>query len=63
MIDIQADSLGAGSPRDSGPIISKWEQLSLAPDLLRSLNKFGCVDALVFVFLSNAECSYQCWAT
>ncbi|KAJ6599127.1 hypothetical protein DFH09DRAFT_902652 [Mycena vulgaris] len=31
----------AGSPRDSGPMISKWEQLSLAPDLLRSLSKFG----------------------
>ncbi|THV08622.1 hypothetical protein K435DRAFT_772079 [Dendrothele bispora CBS 962.96] len=30
-----------GDPRDSGPLISKWEQLNLAPDLLRSLNKFG----------------------
>ncbi|KAF7800012.1 hypothetical protein EIP86_011255 [Pleurotus ostreatoroseus] len=29
------------TPRDSGPIISKWEQLSLAPDLLRSLSSFG----------------------
>ncbi|KAJ7068208.1 hypothetical protein C8F01DRAFT_1117296 [Mycena amicta] len=30
-----------GGSRDSGPMISKWEQLSLAPDLLRSLSKFG----------------------
>ncbi|KAF7332177.1 Translation initiation factor [Mycena kentingensis (nom. inval.)] len=30
-----------GGSRDSGPMISKWEQLSLAPELLRSLNKFG----------------------
>lgn len=30
--------------RDSnGPIITKWEQLSLAPELLRSLNAFGYV--------------------
>ncbi|KAJ7507736.1 hypothetical protein B0H11DRAFT_2314048 [Mycena galericulata] len=35
------DTWMAGSPRDSGPMISKWEQLSLAPDLLRSLSKFG----------------------
>ncbi|KAH9844011.1 uncharacterized protein C8Q71DRAFT_697864 [Rhodofomes roseus] len=27
--------------RDGGPIITKWEQLNLAPDLLRSLNTFG----------------------
>ncbi|KAJ7129751.1 hypothetical protein C8R44DRAFT_615258 [Mycena epipterygia] len=42
---VRRDSAGnenwmAGS-RDSGPMISKWEQLSLAPDLLRSLSKFG----------------------
>ncbi|KAF7301319.1 Translation initiation factor [Mycena indigotica] len=30
-----------GGSRDNGPMISKWEQLSLAPDLLRSLSKFG----------------------
>lgn len=30
-----------GNSRDSGPMISKWEQLNLAPELLRSLNKFG----------------------
>lgn len=41
ILDLQADTWVGGSPRDSGPIISKWEQLSLAPDLLRSLNKFG----------------------
>ncbi|KAJ7744504.1 hypothetical protein DFH07DRAFT_869805 [Mycena maculata] len=43
---VRRDSAGndnwmSGSPRDSGPMISKWEQLSLAPDLLRSLSKFG----------------------
>ncbi|KAJ7179932.1 hypothetical protein C8R43DRAFT_382826 [Mycena crocata] len=41
ILDIQNDNWMAGSPRDSGPMISKWEQLSLAPDLLRSLSKFG----------------------
>lgn len=41
ILDPQADNWTMGSSRDSGPIISKWEQLSLAPDLLRSLNKFG----------------------
>ncbi|RDB22594.1 ATP-dependent RNA helicase eIF4A [Hypsizygus marmoreus] len=41
VVDPQADSWANGSPRDSGPVISKWEQLSLAPELLRSLNKFG----------------------
>ncbi|KAF5393967.1 hypothetical protein D9757_000084 [Collybiopsis confluens] len=38
MIDPQGDAWGN---RDGGPLISKWEQLNLAPDLLRSLNKFG----------------------
>ncbi|KAJ7228725.1 hypothetical protein GGX14DRAFT_614650 [Mycena pura] len=42
---LRRDSAGnenwMGGSRDSGPIISKWEQLSLAPDLLRSLSKFG----------------------
>ncbi|KAJ7368240.1 hypothetical protein DFH08DRAFT_677298 [Mycena albidolilacea] len=41
ILDLQNDSWMSGSPRDSGPMISKWEQLSLAPDLLRSLSKFG----------------------
>ncbi|KAJ7276335.1 P-loop containing nucleoside triphosphate hydrolase protein [Mycena haematopus] len=41
ILDLQNDSWMAGSPRDSGPMVSKWEQLSLAPDLLRSLSKFG----------------------
>ncbi|KAJ7179191.1 hypothetical protein C8R46DRAFT_1159848 [Mycena filopes] len=36
-----SDSWMTGSPRETGPMISKWEQLSLAPDLLRSLSKFG----------------------
>ncbi|KAF8639830.1 hypothetical protein AX17_001086 [Amanita inopinata Kibby_2008] len=35
--EAQAD----GSSRDGGPVITKWEQLSLAPELLRSLAKFG----------------------
>ncbi|KAK7049583.1 hypothetical protein VNI00_005614 [Paramarasmius palmivorus] len=39
VVDLPAD-YGGGS-RDSGPLISKWEQLNLAPELLRSLNKFG----------------------
>lgn len=34
---------GGGSQRESGPIVTKWEQLSLHPDLLRSLGKFGYV--------------------
>ncbi|KAJ3999547.1 hypothetical protein F5050DRAFT_1709689 [Lentinula boryana] len=38
VVDSQGDNWGS---RDSGPLISKWEQLTLAPDLLRSLNKFG----------------------
>ncbi|KAJ4466533.1 hypothetical protein J3R30DRAFT_3311044 [Lentinula aciculospora] len=38
MGDSQGDNWGS---RDPGPLISKWEQLTLAPDLLRSLNKFG----------------------
>ncbi|KAI0347303.1 hypothetical protein BDW22DRAFT_1322439 [Trametopsis cervina] len=29
------------SSRESGPVISKWDQLALAPDLLRSLSTFG----------------------
>ncbi|KAK2466163.1 hypothetical protein APHAL10511_001805 [Amanita phalloides] len=30
-----------GSSRDNGPVVTKWEQLSLSPELLRSLTKFG----------------------
>ncbi|KAJ7781305.1 hypothetical protein B0H16DRAFT_615477 [Mycena metata] len=41
ILDLQNDNWMTGSPRESGPMISKWEQLSLAPDLLRSLSKFG----------------------
>lgn len=36
-----SDWSGSGSSRESGPIISKWEQMNLAPDLLLSLSKFG----------------------
>ncbi|KAF9226500.1 hypothetical protein BS17DRAFT_775706 [Gyrodon lividus] len=41
MTDGQGSDWSGSSPRDNGPVISKWEQLSLAPDLLRSLSKFG----------------------
>lgn len=41
MIDAQGNELSSSSGRDNGPMISKWEQLNLAPDLLRSLSKFG----------------------
>ncbi|KAG8678489.1 hypothetical protein FRC09_019793, partial [Ceratobasidium sp. 395] len=35
-------SWGGGSPRnEGGPVISKWEHLPLAPDLLRSIAKYG----------------------
>ncbi|EMD41028.1 hypothetical protein CERSUDRAFT_44631 [Gelatoporia subvermispora B] len=34
-------SLSGQSTRDGGPLITKWEQLALAPDLLRSLTAFG----------------------
>ncbi|KLO16344.1 P-loop containing nucleoside triphosphate hydrolase protein [Schizopora paradoxa] len=37
----QGDQWINNSPRDNGPVASKWEHLPLAPDLLRSLNKFG----------------------
>ncbi|TFY83852.1 hypothetical protein EWM64_g172 [Hericium alpestre] len=34
--------LSGTSPRDAaGPTLSKWDQLALAPELLRSLTKFG----------------------
>ena len=32
-----------GSPRESGPVVSKWEHLPLSPELLRSIAKFGSV--------------------
>jgi translation initiation factor 4A len=32
-----------GSPREGGPVVSKWEHLPLSPDLLRSIAKFGLV--------------------
>ncbi|KAL6306682.1 hypothetical protein BKA93DRAFT_729085 [Sparassis latifolia] len=38
---VGGESLSSTSSRDGGPIITKWEQLSLAPELLRSLNTFG----------------------
>ncbi len=42
IVEIQASEVQLdGSPRDNGPVITKWEQLSLAPELLRSLAKFG----------------------
>ncbi|KAF8558910.1 hypothetical protein OG21DRAFT_1503868 [Imleria badia] len=41
IVDGQGNDWPGGSPRDNGPVVSKWEQLNLAPDLLRSLSKFG----------------------
>ncbi|KAH7908504.1 hypothetical protein BJ138DRAFT_1157536 [Hygrophoropsis aurantiaca] len=41
VIDVQGGEWPGGVPRDGGPMVSKWEQLNLAPDLLRSLSKFG----------------------
>lgn len=41
IIDGQGSDWAGSSPRDNGPVVSKWEQLNLAPDLLRSLSKFG----------------------
>ncbi|KAF8842299.1 hypothetical protein BDN67DRAFT_989268 [Paxillus ammoniavirescens] len=41
LIDGQGSDWSGSSPRDNGPMISKWEQLNLAPELLRSLSKFG----------------------
>ncbi|KAI0370221.1 hypothetical protein BV20DRAFT_944612 [Pilatotrama ljubarskyi] len=38
---VGGESLSGGSSRDGGPVITKWEQLNLAPELLRSLSTFG----------------------
>ncbi|KAF9500153.1 hypothetical protein BDN71DRAFT_1440718 [Pleurotus eryngii] len=35
------DNFASGLQRDTGPQITKWDQLALAPELLRSLSKFG----------------------
>lgn len=35
------DTVSTTSTREGGPVISKWEQLPLHPDLLRSLTSFG----------------------
>lgn len=37
------DNFASGLQRDTGPQITKWDQLALAPELLRSLSKFGWV--------------------
>jgi hypothetical protein len=50
MLEPQGDNWAGGNARESGPVISKWEQLSLAPELLRSLGKFGSVFSIVFFF-------------
>ncbi|KAJ8508402.1 hypothetical protein ONZ45_g9316 [Pleurotus djamor] len=41
VLDLSADNFASGSQRDSGPQITKWDQLALTPELLRSLSKFG----------------------
>ncbi|KAG9016251.1 hypothetical protein FRB90_003605 [Tulasnella sp. 427] len=38
---IDAGDWGNNARDGSGPMISKWEQLSLSPDLLRSISKYG----------------------
>ncbi|KZW03963.1 P-loop containing nucleoside triphosphate hydrolase protein [Exidia glandulosa HHB12029] len=35
------DNWTGGSPRDGGPTISKWENLPILPELLRSIAKYG----------------------
>ncbi|KAL1691748.1 P-loop containing nucleoside triphosphate hydrolase protein [Schizophyllum commune] len=40
VLDANGEWTQGGSQRE-GPILSKWEQLPLAPELLRSLTKFG----------------------
>ena len=47
------DTQGDYGIRENGPIMTKWDQLQLVPELLRSLNKFGCVNVL--------ECMYPCF--
>jgi hypothetical protein len=42
ILEMQASEIQLdGSSRDNGPVITKWEQLPLAPELLRSLTKYG----------------------
>lgn len=40
---IQSENWGGGGQRDNGATLTKWDQLNLVPDLLRSLTKFGYV--------------------
>ena len=61
ILEPQGDSWAGGNPRENGPVISKWEQLSLAPDLLRSLGKFGW--AFLIVCPTLLLIPYQCWPT
>ena len=35
--------IGRDAAAGAGPTVAKWEQLNLAPELLHSLTKFGCV--------------------
>lgn len=42
VVGLRRESIGMSDTlADGGPVINKWEQLPLAPDLLRSLTKFG----------------------
>ncbi|TDL29334.1 hypothetical protein BD410DRAFT_779720 [Rickenella mellea] len=41
VLDSPGESWLGGSPRDTGPVVSKWEHLPLSPELLRSLSQFG----------------------
>ncbi|KAF8138549.1 hypothetical protein EV363DRAFT_1580323 [Boletus edulis] len=46
IIDGQGSDWPGGAPRDNGPVVSKWEQLNLAPDLLRSLKQIRVIQFL-----------------
>ena len=37
----QADGLGGANGRDNGPSVTKWDQLAVHQELLRSLVRFG----------------------
>ncbi|EJD53841.1 P-loop containing nucleoside triphosphate hydrolase protein [Auricularia subglabra TFB-10046 SS5] len=41
MLDAAGDNWAGSSPRDGGPTISKWENLPILPELLRSIAKYG----------------------
>lgn len=36
------NAFNSGRERENGAVVSKWEHLPLVPELLRSINKYGC---------------------